>query len=313
MRIARTMAAAAVLALGMPAAAQDGPPPVVAAEAPTEPKAIPLYGDATPGNAATENWGRIGGASYFVRNVTRPTLTPVLPDPAKATGAAVVVAPGGAFMGLAISHEGWRVAQALADRGIAAFVLKYRLLPTPGDEAEAGRFIAQRLAAADGGNADGPPRIGNPQTTQDGLAALAMVRARAAEWGVDPKRVGMIGFSAGAMTALNTALAAGADGNSSEGPAFIGYIYGPQDAPAVPTDAPPLFDAIAFDDPLFPTKGFPVAAAWRKAGRPVELHAYQRGSHGFGLGLSGTTTTGLLDQFTAWLTMQGFLTPAGSR
>jgi acetyl esterase/lipase len=123
----------------------------------------------------------------------------------------------------------------------------------------------------------------------------------------------MIGFSAGAMTALNTALAAGADGNSSEGPAFIGYIYGPQDAPAVPADAPPLFDAIAFDDPLFPTKGFPVAAAWRKAGRPVELHAYQRGSHGFGLGIRGTTTTGLLDQFTAWLTMQGFLTPGGTR
>ncbi len=303
--------AIAGFALTPSVAAQNGPPPMTAVTAPAEPGAIPLYGDATPGTAATENWARVVASdSYFARNVTRPTLTPVLPDPAKASGAAVIVAPGGAFVGLAMSHEGWRVARALADRGIAAFVLKYRLLPTPVDQAEADRFIGQKLGAANADSANNPPRIGNPQTTQDGLAALALVRARAGEWGIDPKRVGMIGFSAGAMTALNTALAAGADGNSAEGPAFLGYIYGPQDAPAVPADAPPLFDAIAFDDPLFPTKGFPIAAAWRQAKRAVELHAYQRGSHGFGLGHPGTTTIGLIDQFTAWLAMLGMLKPA---
>ena len=79
---------------------------------------------------------KFAGRDLAVRNVTRPTITPVLPDPAKATGAAVVVAPGGAFMLLAMDHEGWAVAHALADRGIAAFVLKYRLNPTPADEAE---------------------------------------------------------------------------------------------------------------------------------------------------------------------------------
>jgi len=306
--------AIAALAVTTSVAAQNGPPPMTAVIAPAETGAIPLYGAATPGTATTETWAHIARSdSYFVRNVTRPTLTPVLPDPARATGTAVIVAPGGAFMGLAMSHEGWRVARALADRGIAAFVLKYRLLPTPVDQQEAERFMAQKLAQVDADNASGPPRISNPQTTEDGLAALALVRARAGQWGIDPKRVGMIGFSAGAMTALNTALAAGADGNSADGPAFIGYIYGPQDAPVVPADAPPLFDAIAFDDPLFPTKGFPIAAAWRKAGRPVELHAYQRGSHGFGLGMPGTTSTGLLDQFVAWLDMHNLLTPEAGR
>ncbi len=305
MRMAKLLAAGLAF-LASPLAAQSGMPTPSAAEAPAEPGAMPLYGSSNPGDPATENWGRMGPTNYFLRNVTYPTLTPFLPDPAIATGAAVVVVPGGAFMGLAMSHEGWDVARALNARGIAAFVLKYRLLPTPADEAEAMAFIGRTMAEADGSNASGPPRIGNPQTTEDGLAALALVRAHAGEWGVDPARIGMIGFSAGAMTSLNTALAAGA----GEGPAFVGYIYGPQDVPpAIPAQAPALFDAIALDDPLFPAKGFPIVGAWQEAGHAVELHAYQGGSHGFGLGLAGTTSTGVLDQFVLWLAAEGFLTP----
>jgi hypothetical protein len=91
------------------------------------------------------------------------------------------------------------------------------------------------------------------------------------------------------------------------GPDFFGYIYGPQATVRVPKDAPPMFSAIAFDDPLFPTMGFPIAAAWHKAKRPVEVHAYERGGHGFGLGVEGTTTTLLFEQFVAWMDMQGFL------
>lgn len=86
---------------------QQGMPAMVPAPAPAEPDAIPLYGKTTMGSAASEIWSKAGGVDYTVRNVTRPTLTPVLPDPAKATGAAVVVAPGGAFMLLAMDHEGW--------------------------------------------------------------------------------------------------------------------------------------------------------------------------------------------------------------
>lgn len=295
--------------------AQDGSPFGSATVAPAEPDAIPLYGANAAGNPQTENWAADSNGRYFVRNVTRPTLTPFLPAPGTATGAAVIVAPGGAFMGLAITHEGWAVAQALADRGIAAFVLKYRLLPTPADQGEALAAIGRVMAQANDVNANGsskaesPPRIGNPQTTEDGLAALALIRARAGEWGVDPARVGMIGFSAGAMTSLNTVLAA----QDGTGPDFIGYIYGPQDAVKVPPAAPPLFNAIALDDPLFPNNGFPVARAWQAAGRPVEIHAYERGNHGFGLGVPGTTTTMLLDQFVGWMAMHGFLAVKDAR
>ncbi len=287
----------------VPAGAQpaDYPAPA-AASAPAEPGAIPLYGAKTPGSATSENWAQYFGRDYSVRNVTRPTLTPVLPDPAKATGAAVIVAPGGAFMALSMTHEGWDVAHALADRGIAAFVLKYRLLPTPKDEKEAGKYVWTKMQA---GLTDPAkmPTLSNPQATEDGLAALQMVRANAAKWGVDPARVGMIGFSAGAMTALQTVLAA----KPGERPAFFGYIYGPQARIEVPADASPMFDAIALDDPLFPSMGFPIAQGWQAAKRPVEIHGYQQGSHGFGLGKPNTTTTLLMEQFTAWLSMQGFL------
>jgi acetyl esterase/lipase len=297
--------AALLLASSGTLLAQGAPPKVEVIAAPAEPNAIPLYGDATPGTTSSENWAYYDNKHFVVRNVTRPTLTAFLPDPAKATGAAVVVAPGGAFMLLAIGPEGWEVAKRLNDRGIAAFVLKYRVLPTPAGEAEASAFMNKTVAKSLT-NPKKPPKIGYAATTDDGLAALAMVRQNAAKWGVDPKRVGMIGFSAGAMTSLNTVMAA----KPGTGPDFFGYIYGPQATARVPKDAPPMFAAIAFDDPLFPTMGFPIVEAWHKAKRPVELHAYGRGGHGFSLGLEGTTTTLMLDQFVAWMDMQGMLRSA---
>jgi dienelactone hydrolase len=283
-------------------AAQPADPKVESINAPAEPDAIPLYGDATPGKAENETWTKYFGNAVIVRNVTRPTLTPFLPAPGKANGSAVIVAPGGAFMLLAIDPEGWRVARALADRGITAFVLKYRVMPTPVGIADAAAFMDKKVK-------DGLPdprklpTLQYPAATDDAIAALAMVRARAGKWGIDPKRVGMIGFSAGAMTSLNTVMAA----KPGAGPDFFGYIYGPQAKVRVPTNAPPMFATIAFDDPLFPTMGFPVVEAWHNAKRPVELHAYERGGHGFGLGVPGTTTTMMLDQFVGWMDMMGFL------
>lgn len=301
----KRMTAFGVLALMIvaPALAQNAPPPSVSVAAPVEPGAIPLYGDKTPGTAASEQWIKFGGRDLAVRNVTRPTITPVLPDPAKATGAAVVVAPGGAFMMLAMDHEGWAVARALADRGIAAFVLKYRLVPTPKDEAEAGKFMGEQLMKEVGRPMTGE-LIGKSLAPADGKAALAWVRANAAHYGIDSARVGMIGFSAGAMTSRRVGL----DPDPSVRPAFIGYIYGPQDAEPVPADAPPLFNAIALNDGLFPNKGFAIAQSWLEAKRSVEIHGYQTGDHGFGLGVPGTTNALMIDEFTAWLKMQGFLT-----
>ena len=136
--------------------------------------------------------------------VTRPTITPYLTAPAKATGAAVVVAPGGAFMSLSMSSEGEVIARWLAEQGIAAFVLKYRLNETPRDSQAFMSALGQRMGQA-ARNLPGAD-IKEPRATQDALAALALIRARAKGFRVDPARVGMIGFSAGAITALNAAL-----------------------------------------------------------------------------------------------------------
>jgi acetyl esterase/lipase len=161
--------------------------------------------------------------------------------------------------------------------------------------------VAERMGAV--ARLGHTPDIKEPRATQDALAALALVRGRAASFGVDPARVGMIGFSAGAMTALRATL----EGKGAARPAFIGYIYGPMEAVAVPADAPPMFNAIALDDGLFKGQGFGIVEAWRKAGRPVEFHGYERGDHGFGPGQPGTTTTGVLPQFLAWMEMRGLL------
>ena len=272
-----------------------------------EPGAITL--PATKGaSKSSEIWDLFGPGNPVVRNVTQPTLTPVLPDPAKATGAAVIVAPGGGFFMLSMQTEGFAVARALADQGIAAFVLKYRLETTPVPEAEFLPAIMKRFKDAPRDNA-GVVQLSHPEAAVDALAAIQLIRKRSGEWHIDPKRVGIIGYSAGAMTALSLAKSAPA----GEGPAFIGYIYGPQVVDTAPTDAPPLFDALAIDDPLFGTTSFPIVAAWKAAKKPVELHVYGAGNHGFGVGKPGeqNRTHALhITEFVAWLRMQGFLASA---
>lgn len=307
-----TGAIALLLAAAAPVYGQSAPAPAPAAKAaptsplvrvaaPAEPDAIALYPDA-PAARSPEIWNKLFGQT-LVRNVTRPTITPFLPDPAKATGAAVIVAPGGGFKMLSMDNEGWNVARWLADHGVAAFVLKYRLNTTPEDEAAFGAEIMAMFKAAAARRGQ-PIDIREPLATQDAIAALKLVRANASNWGVDPGRTGMIGFSAGAMTTLNAVTAS----KPGEGPSFIGYIYGPMGEIAVPENAPPMFAALAMDDDLFGGQGFGIVDAWHKAGRGVELHVYEKGGHGFGMGKSGTTTPLLMDQFGAWLGARGILT-----
>jgi acetyl esterase/lipase len=135
---------------------------------------------------------------------------------------------------------------------------------------------------------------------------LKLIRSRATEWHINPKRVGIIGFSAGAMTALRSVQIAP---TVAERPDFFGYIYGPMGRIDVPAEAPPMFAALAMDDPLFGNGDFGIASAWKAANRPVELHVYERGSHGFGLGQPGTTTTGMIGQFISWMDARGLLKP----
>lgn len=301
------LAAAVGLAIGTPATAQTSGQTsgIVQIPTPAQSDAIPLY--AGTGSLDSEVWVKFYGTEA-VRNVTRPTITPYLPATGKANGAAVVIAPGGAFMMLAIELEGANAARWLADHGVAAFVLKYRVKPTPRNERAAGEYMGQQMAEATAAISRGQPlTLSEPKATEDALAAIRMVRANAANWGVDPDRVGMMGFSAGAITTLNAALA----DNAVQRPAFIGYVYGPMGPVNVPADAPPMFSAIALDDELFKGTGFGIVESWRKAGRPVELHGYEKGMHGFGTGRPGTTTTLLMPEFLAWMEARGLLKASG--
>lgn len=309
----RRLILALALLAGTPAAsqptvqAQELPPSfkLTLMKPPPEPSAISLYQGVAPGSEASvveEVWERAGNGQRTVRNVTRPTITPFLPDPAKATGAAVIVVPGGGFKSLAMDNEGWPIAQWFADRGVVAFVLKYRLNETPADSQKFASELMELFRGALSGT--GPlPDLREPRATQDAIRAMIVVRRNARRWNIDPSRIGMIGFSAGAMTTLDATLSA----RSQERPAFIGYVYGPMVPVAVPSDAPPMFAAISLDDRLFGRQGFGVIENWLKAGRPVELHAYEKGGHGFGMGRPGTTSTLLMDQFLAWMKSSGWL------
>lgn len=274
--------------------------------APDQRNAITLGTAALPGAQTPESW-HVQYGSRFARNVTLATLTPFLPDPKKASGAAVIVAPGGGFRTLSMDNEGWDVARALAEQGIAAFVLKYRLNQTPADMA-AFKHAMDEMFSATGRRPPRPDpaemRVSLAPQLEDAQAAFALIRSRAEEWHIDPDRIGMLGFSAGAMLTMATTLV-----SADAKPAFIGNIYGPLAAVAVPTEAPPLFVAIAADDPFFATGDFGLVQQWHAAGRAVEFHFYEQGGHGFGMYPKTTTSTGWFNAFLSWLTMHNMLTP----
>lgn len=307
-RLGRTTVAALAAALVMAAPAQAQNDAMTAMQVPTQPGAIALGTGPMPGATSPESWHQQYGSS-FARNVTEATLTPFLPDPAKANGTAVIVAPGGGFMTLSMENEGWDVAKALAAHGIAAFVLKYRLNPTPADLGDFQKAMAAMFSGAgrarppSGAASSGPPRFPSMDPMlADSRAAFALVRKNAVQWHIDPDRIGMVGFSAGAMLTLSTALQ-----EPDTRPAFIGLIYGPMGPVTVPPDAPPLFDALASDDPLMGNSGFGIIESWKAAKRPVEFHLFEQGGHGFGMYPKETTSTGWFDEFVSWLRMHGWV------
>ena len=274
-------------------------PPLLESTRPQLKGEIPLYPGTPPGSKADalpEQWDTMGGY-YMARNVTIPTIIPVLPDPAKANGAAVLIAPGGAYMALSMDTEGLMAAHEFAKRGIAAFVLKYRLDPTPRDIPGFNQAIGARMGGVLNAGTKGAPPIFQPLAIDDAETALKLIRSRAAEWNIDPNRTGMIGFSAGAMTTLTLTL----ENRAGARPSFVGIIYGPMLAVTVPPEAPPLFAALAADDPLFGHEGFGLIESWQKAGRPVELHFYEHGDHGFGMRTLGTTSDLWFEEFITWL------------
>ena len=168
----------------------------------------------------------------------------------------------------------------------------------------------QEMAQMFSGTARRPPRPDPAEMAtrlapqlEDSNAAFALIRKRATEWKVDPDRIGMIGFSAGAMLTMATTLV-GKDAK----PAFIANIYGPLAEVKVPADAP-LFVALAADDPFFANGDFGLVKNWQLAKKPVEFHFYEQGGHGFGMYPKDTTSTGWFNAFSSWLKMHGMMQP----
>lgn len=286
--------------------AQDGT--IYPLETPAEPNAIPLGTGGVEDQPADETWFRQWG-DPMARNISTATLTPFLPDPEKANGATVIVAPGGGFRWLSMGNEGWEVAEALAEQGITAFVLKYRLHPTAETLEDFSDWMNRPRTPPPAEVSDNSEEIAPPPRRQldlsnqleDAEAAYAMIVERADEWGVDINRIGMIGFSAGAGLTMHSTL------NSDKMKlAFIGPIYGGMGPVEVPEDAPPMFNVIATDDFLFRGQ-FGVIDSWYKAGIPVEFHLYQNGGHGFGLGNPNRTSNRWFDAFIHWLDVNEFL------
>jgi acetyl esterase/lipase len=227
-----------------------------------------------------------------VFNVVTPTLTAYLPERAKATGTGVIVAPGGAFVALAIELEGNEVARWLQGKGIAAFVLKYRILEKRGE---------------------GIPSLNMDEAGKygiaDGIQALKVVRQNAAQWGLSPGRIGFMGFSAGAMVASGALL----QKDTAARPSFAAMIYGGPFGvmPAIPAKLPPMFLAWAQDDTQAREPIVKFYDALAAAGHKPEVHIFSAGGHGFGLRKHGTTSDHWIDDLYFWLEAQGLTRPAG--
>lgn len=277
-----------------------------------QPETVRIWPQAVPG---AESWSgpevtrpvSLPGVGSFqiVTNVTTPTLTVFRPDPGKANGTAVIVCPGGGFQVLAWDMEGTEVAQWLADRGVTAFVLKYRVRssgpPAFGQNArDPAAFEAQFRSS------EAPRRI----AIADGAQAIRFLRANAARFAIKPDRIGMMGFSAGAMTTLGVVL----DAEPASRPDFAASIYGVSEDAPPPKDAPPLFIAAAQDDTTVPVeRSLMMFQKWRDSNLPAELHVYTHGGHGFAMRRHDATADAWPSAFEVWLKAQGWIDGGAAR
>ena len=233
-------------------------------------------------------------------NVSEPTIA-VYPAPKdKANGCAAIVAPGGGYSILAIEHEGTQTCEWLNTLGVTAVLLKYRV---PKREMQ----MPDNLAAI-----------------QDAQRAVSLVRKNAKEWGIDPERVGMLGFSAGGNLTAWACLAEKRMYDAIDDadklpykPSFAALIYpaylvdkGGELKPEykVTKDAPPMFFAHANDDPVTPLSSAMLYAALKKNGVPAELHIFASGGHGFGMRKSANPVSAWPDRCGDWLKARGYLT-----
>ena len=273
------------------------------------PTSIPLWPDGAPGSEARRDepeqisWRQEADIVFpIIFNIHNPSITPFLPTAASATGAAVIVAPGGGNMFQTIDREGYDVGRWLADHGVAAFVLKYRLTR---DTANLATGAPQPYKQAD--------------AQADADRAIRYVRAHAAEWHLRADRIGILGFSAGGAVTIGAATqfdagkpdAADPVERVSSRPDFFAPVYagGFQrvEADISKAKTPPCFLLCAFNDSM-PEQMAAFLATLHKAGVSAELHIFSVGGHGFGVRSDRTLSVGNWpDLFLGWLNDQGFL------
>ena len=278
---------------------------------------IPLYSGIAPGseNAKQKEVTFVNPDKQTrIRNVTQPTLTAYLPEKSNANGTAIIIAPGGGFMHLAMEKEGADLARWLQAKGVAAFVLKYRLMDSGTEEDYRNRAAGMARSTASSTapvTAPAAPPVLNPAQQKalefavaDGAQAVKIVRGRAAEWGIAPDRIGLMGFSAGGMLTMGVVMKNDAESR----PNFAAPIYGGNtNGIAVTKDAPPLFIAAAQDDPIASVSSAQLYLAWKAGGRNAELHLYSQGGHGFGMTKRGLPVDSWVERFGEWLNVQGLL------
>lgn len=252
---------------------------------------IPLYSGPPPGTE-TWNWAETEQPSTDgirrIANVTTPTLTVYRAKKGQETGTGMVVAPGGGFRILAINHEGEDVARWLNDRGVTVFLLKYRLSRTGDPESSDATVMAKRRAEA------------ISLAVADGLQAMKVAREHAARYGVNPDRLGILGFSAGGWVATGVAL----EGRGASRPSFAAPIYGAMPADlSAPPNPMPLFLVHAHDDKTVDAQATSLRLyeSWRKAGASAELHVYSQGAHGFGMRAKGLPSDSWIERLWAWM------------
>ncbi|MYM22169.1 alpha/beta hydrolase fold domain-containing protein [Duganella sp. FT135W] len=272
---------------------------------------IPIYpeGKITPLGVPEirEQLDKTGDA--MIRNVSIATLELFRPTPGRVNGTAMIVAPGGGFVVLGYDAGGTAVARRMAQLGVTAFVLKYRTIRSAPDPMQMPEVHIKEMdtlmARAKSGSPVEIPRFaGEQHAVEDGARAMQIVRQRALEWGVDSRRVGFIGFSAGAFLAADLAI-----GDMVSRPDFVALFYGGLRTP-VPIDAPPAFIAAASDDKYQPNDAIQLYTAWRQAGVAAEIHVYERGGHGFDLKQKGMSSDHWFDELVWWMQSRGLIGPA---
>lgn len=268
-------------------------------------KVINLYEGRAPGSE-TWTWPEASkkmGNNTILYNVSRPTITAFLPDPKIANGTAIIVAPGGAFHILSMDSEGTEVAKYLNTKGIAAFVLKYRVAQLHTDDPF--KELMAKMSDFKTLDAENAPVI--PLAMNDAYEAIKYVRNHAKEMQIDPNRVGMMGFSAGATLTMSVVYSA----NEATRPNFVAPIYAYENAIVgneIPKAQTPIFVAVAGDDQLgFMPNSINIYKKWFDAKQPAELHIYEKGGHGFGMNKTNTSSEGWVENFSSWLKMQGYI------